>query len=140
MIHEALFTLLRSSAGVAALVSENSSPVRYRIYPLVMPQHADGDLSMVPCVVYTQVGANRSVRYAGTDNVVEATFQIDAYAKTYTGSIQLAAAVRTAMLDYSGTLNGTEIKTANLTNEFALEDPEPGLYRISQSWVIWYVE
>lgn len=140
MIDDALFSLLRQNNGVAGIVAESSSPVTYRIYPLVMPQHEAGDPSVVPCVVYTKVGAGRSVRYAGTDNVVEATYQIDSYAVTYKAATQLADKVRLALVDYSGTVAGTEIKIIHLDNEFALEDPDPGLYRITQSFSVWYVE
>ena len=140
MIDEALFTLLRTDSGVAALVADVSSPVRHRIYPLVIPQHEIGDASLMPCVVYTKVGAARGVRYTATDNLVQATYQVDSYAPTYKAAAALASEVQDAMVDFNGTVSGTEIKTINLTNEFALEDPDPGLYRISQSFSVWYVE
>jgi hypothetical protein len=138
MIEDAIFLLLRQAAGSS--VAEDCSPTRYRIYPLVIPQHENGDLTMVPCIVYSKVGAARSVRYAATDNLVQATFQVDSYATTYRGAAVLANTVRAGMVDYAGTLAGMAVKIVNLTNEFAVEDPDPGLYRISQSFAVWYVE
>lgn len=140
MIESALFEILSANVGVSALVAEASSPIRYRIYPLLIPQHELGDLTQIPCIVYTKVGAARSVRYAGTDNLVQATFQIDAYSSSYSASASLAEAIRSALVDYNGTAASIKVITANIDNEFALDDPEPGLFRISQNWVIWFVE
>lgn len=140
MIERGLFARLSSDGGVAALVAEATSPIRYRIHPLMIPQRANGDLTSLPCIVYTKIGANRSVRYTGTDNLVEASIQIDCYARNYMQTAELAEAVRVALIDYSGVSSGIAIKTANLTNEFAMDDPDPGLYRVLQSWSVWYVE
>jgi hypothetical protein len=139
VIDAALFSLLKAS-GVASLVAEGSSPTRHRIYPLVIPQHESGDLTPFPCVVFTKVGASRGVTLSGTDTLVNAEYQIDSYATTYTQAVQLSDAVRAALVDYSGTIGGHAIKTANLDNEFALTDPDPGLYRIMQTYSVWYVE
>lgn len=139
MIDESLFALLRDS-GVSSFVSEASSPVRYRIFPLVIPQHESGDLDQYPCVVLTKAGASRGVTLSGTDTLVNATYQIDSYAVTYKEAAQLADAVRVALMDFNGTVGDHEIKTANIDNEFAIEDPEPGLYRIMQTYSVWYVE
>lgn len=139
MIDAALFTLLKAS-GVSDLVSESSSPVRYRIFPLVIPQHEIDDLVQYPCVVLTKVGASRGVTLSGTDTLVNATYQIDSYATAYKAAAELADAVQLALVDYNGVVGGHEIKTANIDNEFALTDPDPGLYRIMQTYSIWYVE
>jgi hypothetical protein len=140
MIDESIFTLLRTSAGVASLVSENSSPQRFRIYPLVIPQHEDGDTSYMPCVVYTKIGTSRGVTKSGTDTLVNGTYQIDCYATTYLAAAQLANAVRNGVIDHRGTVGSHYFATMNLENEYAVEDPDPGLYRISQTWSVWYVE
>ena len=140
MIDDAFFALLRSPAGVVALVTENSSPQRFRIYPLVIPQHEQGDTTYMPCVVYTKVGLSRGVTKSGSDTTVNVTYQVDCYATTYKAAAQLADAVRVGIIDANGTYGGHAIKTANLTNEFAIEDPDPGLYRISQTWSVWVVE
>lgn len=139
MIDESLFALLQAS-GVGSLVSESSSPVRYRIYPLVIPQSDSSDESQYPCLVFTKIGASRGVTKSGTDTLVNAQYQIDCYATTYKAAGQLADTVRVALMDYNGTISGHEIKTANLESELALTDPDPGLYRMMQTYSIWYVE
>ncbi len=138
MIDEAMFSLLRS--GVGSLVAEESSPVRYRIFPLVIPQHEDGDLTQYPCIVLTKVGASRGVTKSGTDNLVDSTYQLDAYAATYKEAAELADATRVAIVDFNGTVAGHEIKTVNIENEFALTDPDPGVYRIMQTYSVWHDE
>jgi hypothetical protein len=140
MIDEALFTLLKTDSGVGALVAEASSPIRYRIFPLVIPQHESTDLTAYPCIVFTKVGATRGVTLSGTDTLVNATYQVDSYATTYQAAAQMADAVRTALVDYNGTVGGHQIKTANIQNELAITDPDPGLYRLMQTYSIWYVE
>jgi len=137
MIDEAMFTLLKSSAGVATIVSEGSS---FRIYPLVIPQHEEGDTTYMPCLVYTRIGATRGVTKGGTDTLASTTYQIDAYATTYKEAVQLADAVRGSILDFNGTVSGHYIRTINIDNEFPVEDPDPGLYRMTQTYMVWHTD
>lgn len=139
MIDDSIFTLLKSSAGVAAIVANATSPTTYRIYPLVIPQKESGDGEQTPCVVYQRVGSSRGIRYTATDNLVNATYQIDSYATTYRAAALLAEAVRSAIVDFSGTVGSHSIKIVHIENDFAVEDPDPGLYRISQTYSVWYV-
>jgi hypothetical protein len=140
MIEDALFTRLSTDSGIGALVVEASVPVRYRIYRMVIPQHAEGDLTKFPCIVYSKVGAGRTLNFGSTNDVVQGSFQIDSYAVSYEGAAELADAVRVRLTDFVGTLSSEQIKATELQNEFVLDDPEPGLYRVSQSWVVWYID
>jgi hypothetical protein len=81
------------------------------------------------------------VAQCGTVGTVFAVQQIDSYGSSPEQARQVADAVRLVLSDYSGTIQGAlRIKAATLQNEFDLDDPEPGLYRRSQSWGIWFVE
>jgi hypothetical protein len=141
VIEDAIFTrLFTDTGGVGPFVAEASSPIRYRIYRMVIPQHAEGDLTKFPCLVYSKVGASRTLNFGSTNDVVQGSFQIDSYAVSYEDAAALADAVRVRLTDFVGVLAGEEIKAAELQNEFVLDDPEPGLFRVSQSWVIWYVD
>jgi hypothetical protein len=102
----------------------------------MIPQGVD----RMPCIVYQKVSAERQVRLVGTAGLVRATYQIDSYAESALGAINLAAAVRSALVDYSGTSGGIYVRSVLLENEISLEDPEPGLYRISQTYTCWYDE
>lgn len=140
MIESAIYAALLADAGVFALVSANTSPISARVYPLMIPEHVYAEATKLPCIVYTKTGVDRQQTLNGTDSVVRAAFQIDSYARTHSGAISLAAEVRDALLDYAGTVAGVEIKHAALETEFSLIDPEPGLFRVTQSWSIWHVE
>jgi hypothetical protein len=141
VIEDAIFTRLSTdSSGVGSIVAEASSPIRYRIYRMVIPQFSEGDLTKFPCVVYSKVGAGRTLNFGGTNDVVRGDFQLDHYATTYESATALADAARVRLTDFVGSLVGEEIKATELQNEFVLDDPEPGVFRVSQSWIIWYVD
>jgi hypothetical protein len=140
VIEDAIFTRLYTDSGVGGLVAEAISPIRYRIYRMVIPQFAAGDLTKFPCIVYSKVGAGRTLNFGSTNDVVRGSFQLDSYAVSYEDAIALAEAVRVRLTDFVGTLSGEQIKATELENEFVLDDPEPGLFRVSQSWIIWYVD
>ncbi len=78
--------------------------------------------------------------YCGTSRLTAGTFQIDSYAEQYVAAVSLAAAVRAALLDFQGMLNGVPVRHAFVETEGDLLDPEPGIFRVSQTWVIWYSE
>ncbi len=140
MIQDAFYAFMAAQTGITALTST-------RIFPLVIPQKIYSDATKQPCLVYSFDSKNRQKRYSGTDSLVAGSVQIDCYATTYRQAQLLAQAVRAALLDYSGTWTGNtspqvshKVQKCFLENEIDLDDPEPGLYRVSQSWAIWYDE
>lgn len=128
MIEQALFEILKNAAGVAAIVGE-------RITPNIATQGAP-----FPCIVYSLVNAQRQQTLCRTTGLVRGTYQIDCDAAKYITASQLAAAVRAALIDFSGTVSGTRVNRIFLDTEADLADPEPGLHRVSQTFVIWYLE
>lgn len=140
MIENALYARLASYSAVSALVADAVSPTTYRIYPLVIPQHVQGEAAQQPSIVYSKDSVERQVLFIGTNNVVRVSFQIDCYAVSHIAALTLAAAVRSALLDYAGVSAGVVIRASSLENEFSAVDPEPGLYRVVQSWSIWHEE
>ena len=140
MIQEGLYATLAADAAVSALVGT-------RIYPLMIPQQVYTESTKQPCLVYTLDGRARQVRFAGTDTLVQGSLTVDCYARTYAAAQALADAVRALLEDYSGTMTGTGspistnvVKKIFIDNELELMDIEPGLYRVSQSYTIWYDE
>ncbi len=131
-----LYTRLKSVSAVQTLVAESTSPLTYRIYPLVIPQGQD----RMPCIVYQKVSAERQLLLVGTNGTVRATYQVDSYATSASGALALAAAVQDALMDYVGTSGGVAMRFTSLENEISLEDPDPGLFRISQTYTCWYDE
>lgn len=115
-----------------------------RIYPGVIPQKVPRGAAQTPCVVYDLRSVERQVLYCGTDGLARSVLNLDCYATEYNVSKQLAQAVYYALRDFRGPMgpvdNTVIVKTANLETEFDVQDFEPGLYRVSQSWSIWYAE
>lgn len=133
MIEQGLHAYLTTEPGVASFVGN-------RVFPLMIPQHVYDEATRLSCLVYSKVSDIRGITFCGTDTVPATSYQIDCYAASFLKSKQLAAAVRSALIDFGGMWNGTTIKNVHLETEFDLLDPEPGLFRVSQSYRIWHVE
>lgn len=130
MIEEGLFAHLKADAGVFGITAS-------RIFALRIPQGQNiGDGTLV----YQRAGSDRSATACASDRLVRGSFQIDAYAKTYLRAITLARALRVALIDYTGPMGDTHVDRVFLETEFDLDDPEPGLYRVSATYTIWYLE
>jgi len=138
-LYDGLFTELTTNtttAGYLAGVGPNSG----RVFPLVIPQKKDGS-QQVPCVVYSERDVQRQVTYCGTDGLARTVVQIDCYSKTYAEARDLSKAVFDVLQDFQGLLGGiVNVRAASLETQFDVQDFEPGLYRVSQSWVFWHVE
>lgn len=133
MIEQGLFQYLSNVGPVRALLQER--PDFVRLYHLIIPQGGKA-----PCVVAQFTDFERDQTYCGTIRVVRASIQLDSYGTEYFEALELAAAVRTALTDFRGTMGSVEVKSATLQTERDLEEPEPGLYRRWQDWSLWYVE
>ena len=133
MIGEGLFSHLSNDNGVATLVGA-------RIFPLVIPQRSAPTLLRQPCLVYARSSARRQQKYCGTDGLVRSEFQLDCYAPTFAESQQLAAATRAALIDFTGTMNGIRVSDVQLEDEQDMDEPDVGLYRVVQQFIVWHDE
>lgn len=133
MIEEGLYSYLRAQVAIAELAGD-------RVFPLAIPQHHYTEASRLACVVYQRIGVSRQIKFCGTDDFVESTFQVDCYAMTYLKAKQLARAVRLALVDYAGAMGAETVQNVFIQTEFDLDDPDPGLYRISQTYSIWHLD
>lgn len=139
MISDSIYRHLTQDAGVSALVST-------RVYPVVIPQNKRGDTDM-PCLSFSIDTNERQVRFSGSDTLVSGFLNIDCFSDDYDEVQSLAAALRSALIDLSGSIQGdtspissVSVQRVFLESERSLEDPEPGLYHISQRYTIWYDE
>jgi len=128
ILEESLFSFLSSDTAVAAIIGD-------RIYGVVAPQNAP-----LPRIVYTRMHTARTQTLCKTDSKVRATLLIECYDKNYKGSKLLADVVRQTLTDFSGDMAGTRVSTIALDAEVDLDDPEPGLYSVSQTYLIWFTE
>jgi len=140
MLHIGLEEELATSTVTAAYLAGTGGAPN-RIYPLVIPQKVPRGAQVTPCVVYETRNVDRQVTYCGVSGLVMTTMTIDCYADNYNTSKEVAQAVRECLSDFRGMLGGTvDVRHASLQTEFDVQDFEPGLYRVSQSWAIWHVE
>lgn len=112
-----------------------------RVFPMVIPQKIPGGAPQMPCVVYQNQSVERQQTYCETSKLVLARMALDIYATTYDEAKLLADAVRRVLQDFEGLLGGiVDVRNAALESELELQDIEPGLFRVTQSWAFWYVE
>jgi hypothetical protein len=140
MLHRGLVAELTTNTLSAPLLVTAGADFA-RIFPQKIPQKKrDGDAQM-PCVVFAYIATERQVTYCGTSGLVRTVMRLDCYGVTYDDSKALAIAVRGALIDYAGLLGGVvDLRAASLENETDLHDFEPGLYRVTQTWVFWHNE
>lgn len=141
MLYRGLVAELVGSTPTSGFLAGDSGESN-RVYPLVIPQKKPRNGTQVtPCVVYQTRNVDRQVTYCGTSGLLRTEMQLDCYATSYEDAADLAAAVRELLTDFRGSLGGVvSVRHAALQTEFDLQDPEPGLYRVSQLWVFWHEE
>lgn len=138
MIGQGIVAHLAADSAVFELVDGNGYT---RIHPQIIPQAVPGTVDRVPALVYTITAVDRQVAFCGTRGTVAATVELNSYATTYAQVRELADAVRRALIDYRGDMGGVvQVSACSLDAEFETQDIEPGLYRVVQSWLIWYKE
>jgi hypothetical protein len=135
LLHQAIKQHLEADTSVETLMGG-------RFFYGVIPQKITTDgASRVPCVVYERRGVNRQVTYCGTNDLIQTLVTLDVYALTYSAARELATGVRRSLIDFRGLLSGVvSVRAASLDTEFDLQDMEPGLFRVSQSWTFWHEE
>lgn len=128
LLEESLFAFLSSDTAVASFVES-------RIYGLIAPQGAQ-----LPRIIYSRIATQRTQTLCATDGKVRTAMQVDCYSKTFKEAKQLAKVVQQTLTDFTGDMMGTRVSTVILDSEVDLDDPDPGLYRVSQTYFIWYKE
>ncbi len=96
MISQAIFDLITSNSGYAALAGT-------RLYPLLLP-----DNYILPAATYQVVSSIETVTLDGKASV-RSRYQIDCMGATFGAASALRSAIITAANGYTGTVNGTYI-------------------------------
>lgn len=102
-----------------------------------------GQTEGLPAIVVQRTNTDRQVLFCGTDSLARADIQLDCYALSPQDAWGLAAAVRAALVDFTGTMgdpNGVYVDQVTIANERPLTDPDPGIIRIIQLYNVWYLE
>ncbi len=118
-IEEAVRTYLIADTPLAALVAQ-------RIYPIVAPQTITTDY-----VLYERVSGNPFQDHGGSGSLSWVRLGFLACATTYTAAKAIAAAIRTRLDGYHGTLSG--IVVASILSE---EDADVGLDDVTRMQVV----
>jgi len=125
-IEEALNTLLLATSSITALVGTGAAA---RIFPLRIPQDAAR-----PALAYQKISSPKTHSHGGTSNLARSRFQFTAQAATYTSAKALAAALRTALIGYRGTVSGVRI------DGILIDDDRDGDIEIQSNEVLPYVQ
>lgn len=124
-IEEALKDILRNDAGVSAITT--------RCFPVKIPQSPT-----FPLITYTLITDVPENVIDATAKLINARFQIEAWADTYSGSKALAKAIDTALAGYSGTKGTVRVGSIlRLTGRDWYEEAVD-CYRTIQDFSVWY--
>lgn len=128
--------------GLLAAATDVQAIVQDRVFAQMIPQHDNAGERRIPCLVVTRVGSARQPRHCDTtDPLLAATYQVDAYAVTYETAARAAQAARLAMVGFAGAAGAVRIQKIFLETDFDVgPDPDPGLYRRSLQFSVWYYE
>lgn len=136
MLHKGLVAELGSNTISSGFLVDGAVT---RVFPQVIPQNRPRGETQVPAVVFSTVAVDRQVTYCGTSGLKRSTLRLDCYAISYDGAKDLAEAVAGVLLDFRGMLGDiADVRHAALESEIDLQEFEPGLYRVSQTWTFWH--
>lgn len=130
-----------SDPNIAAHLLAAATTAGARIFAQVIPQQDHASPRTYPCAVFSLVGTADTVGQCGTFDQPSGTWQIDSYGLTRAAVITLADEIRRAMVDYVGLMGTVHVSSVKRATQFDVgPEPEPGLYRRSQTFTIWYAE
>lgn len=133
MIEQDIFGKLRDDTAVSALIAG-------RVFPVQISQSPGQTHSKTPCVVFTLISETRTLTVCDAASSVEGTYQIDSISKSYFEAKEIAGAVRLCLNSFTGLMGGTPVDRVSLETAQDLIETEPGLYRVSQTYVFYYQE
>lgn len=133
MIEQGIFERLRDDAGLSPLVAG-------RVFPVLIPQSRAHDESATPCVVFLLIHEARTLTVCDASSSVEGTYQIDSISRSYFEAKEIAQAVRLCLNSFTGLMGGTPVDRVLLETAQDLVEAEPGLYRVSQTFLFYYQE
>lgn len=133
MIEQGMFERLRDDTGVSPIIAG-------RVFPVLIPESQGQTLSQTPCVVFALLSEARTQTACEASSSVEGTYEIDSVSRSYFEAKAIAAAVRLCLNSFTGLMGGTTVDRVLLETAQDLIEAEPGLYRVSQTYVFYYQE
>lgn len=128
--------------GVLAADQAVREIVQDRVFAQMIPQHDNAGAQRIPCLVVTRVGSSRQARHCDTtDPLLSATYQVDAYATRYEEAVRAAQAARLKLVAFAGDAGAVRIQKVFVETDFDIgPDPDPGLFRRTMQFTVWYYE
>ncbi len=117
-LEEAVYSQLISDSGASGLISD-------RLYPLQLPQKCP-----LPAVAYTLVSMERSPALQKDTGFVKAMIQFSCYAKSYEEAVATGKAIKDAMQDFSGDMQGLCVMAVLINLEMALYEESTEEYAL----------
>ena len=112
-IYDALVAKIKATPAITALIGT-------RLYPDEIPQ---GDA--LPAVYYQTISDVKDHHLTGQLELEKPMIQFTVQAATKNSAADVAEAIKTALVDYQGTISGVQIQYIRLENEI------PSFYRAS---------
>ena len=109
----AIYGILSGDSTLTALLATTTS-----IYPDLAPQGAAN-----PCIVYSESTPEFNDTKSGVSQLDVNLVQVDVYASTISARNNIGLRVRTLLDRYSGTTNGINIQSIQLTYQFKTIEP-----------------
>lgn len=94
----------------------------------------------LPEILFSRITTLRRETYCGQDGFVNVEFQFDVFGAGKTSAITLGKQLRQTLRNFRGTMGDVPVGPVFLTNEGETADVEPGTYRVTHTFNIWYQE
>lgn len=129
MIDEYLYTFLIAQSGITSIVST-------RVYPVILPEKPT-----YPAITYRDDDHDIDESFDGNGILTRSDYFIDAWSTTHTGALTLAAAIKTALKNHSGSFGGINIQQLSIrTIPGMIYEDSVEAYRKTQLFTIWHDE
>ena len=129
----AVRTILIEDPAVASLLI--GSDGRFRYYPIKLQSG-----TALPATTYGIVSNERRRTLGGDQQTPIARLSLRHWADSYSNANQVAAAVRTALVNFRGVVNADVIMASALDNELDQFDDDSGKYSVIQDFLFTYRE
>ena len=127
-LRPALREFLLADPAIAAAVVD-------RIFPSRIPQGTRGS-----CIVYNRISDQGFHVYEGPLGFARPRYQLDSWASNPDTAAGLANLIKERLDGFAGSMGSVTVQGALFQSLFEAYDPEADLYRVSQDYLIMFVE
>lgn len=125
---KAITYILENNAGLQAEIGQNKAAVKYKVYPVVVPE-----TESAPYCVCRVVSKQTSAKACGYNWTIEVVSYASSYDKLTTVNDAVIAALESQA---SGTINGEDFGFAVFDNEYDSFDKDHDLYSKTTNFIV----